>query len=111
MCTDACSSESILLKTPKLKDVYDLTVSQSSRWNDLGRELELLPDFRRQLRNDVRSSDKDRLEEVLQKWIESASVPVTWSTLIEALEAIELKEVANRVKDFLKTSKAKKLYK
>ena len=100
MYTDACSSESILLKTPKLKDVYDLTVSQSSRWNDLGRELELLPTFRKQLKKDTSSSDEDRLEEVLQKWIESASVPVTWSTLIEALEAIELKEVANRVKDF-----------
>ena len=111
MYTDVCSSESILLKTPKLKDVHDLTISQSSRWNDLGRELELLPDFRKQLRKDTTSSDEDRLEEVLQKWIESESVPVTWSTLIEALEAIELKEVANHVKDFLKTSKAKKLYK
>ena len=104
---DACSSESILLNTPKLKDVYDLTVSQSSRWNDLGRELELLPNFRKQLRNDSGLSDEDRLEDVLQKWIESANVPVTWSTFIRALEAIELKNVANQVKEFLKTSKAK----
>ena len=109
--TDACNSESILLKTLEVKDVYDLTVSQSSRWNDLGRELKLSLDFRNQLRNDIRLYDKDRLEMVLQKWIESSPVPVTWSTLIEALEAIELKIVANKVKEFLKNSKAKKLYK
>ena len=54
--------------------------------------------------------DNDKLEEVLDKWIETESVPVTWSSLIEALEAIELRGLAREVKKFLKTPKAIQTY-
>ena len=51
------------------------------------------------------TEDEDRLEDVLQRWIRSESVPVTWSSLVSALEAIDHKDVAREVKDFLRTFK------
>ena len=33
--------------------------------------------------------------------MQSGSRPVTWSTLVNALEAIECKDIARQVKDFL----------
>ena len=49
----------------------------------------------------------ERLEAVLNKWIESESVPVTWSSLINALQAIELVDVANNVEGFSESQKMK----
>ena len=48
-------------------------------------------------------SNNVRLERVLNKWIETESVPVTWDRLIEGLEEIQLRNVIRRVKEFLKT--------
>ena len=39
------------------------------------------------------SEDNVRLEGVLNKWIETESVPVTWDRLIEGLEEIKLRIV------------------
>ena len=102
-------SESLLNKRPLLKDVFDLTASHSSDWNDLGRTLQVSHNYRKQLRKEA-SSDKDKLEDMLEKWMETESVPVTWSSLIEALEAIELMDLVRAVKDFLKTPKAIRTY-
>ena len=57
--------------------------------------------FREELRKSNMDND-ERLEAVLNKWIESESVPVTWSSLINALQAIELVDVANNVEGFLR---------
>ena len=90
--------------------MFRLTEHISSHWNDLGQELEVSYNYREQLRSEAYSSDEDKLEEILSKWIESESSLVTWSTLVEALEAIELRSTAREVKDFLKTPEAIKSY-
>ena len=102
----------LLQECPRLKDAYDLIESHSAKWNELGRKLNVSHDFRRTLRNDPKLSDKDRLEEILQKWIESDSedAPATWSFLIEALKCIELRSVITDVEMFLKTPKAAESY-
>ena len=82
----------------------------SLMWNDLGRELYISLDYREQLRRDVSLSTKNKLERILSKWMDSESRPVTWSTLVEALEAIECKDIASQVKDFLKTPEAIQSY-
>ena len=84
-------------------------MSHSARWNDLGRRLDIAHNYRKQLKKEA-SSDEDKLEDVLEKWMETESVPVTWSSLIEALEAIELMDLVRAVKEFLKTPKAIRSY-
>ena len=109
---DGGTSSWLLQKCPRLKDAYDLIESNSAKWNELGRKLNVSHDIRTTLRNDPKLSDKDRLEEILQKWIESDSedAPATWSFLIEALKGIELSSVITVIEEFLKTPKAAKSY-
>ena len=84
-------------------------MSHSASWNDLGRRLGIAHNYRKQLKKEA-SSDQERLEDMLEKWMETESVPVTWSSLIEALEAIELMDLVRAVKEFLKTPKAIQSY-
>ena len=86
---------------PDLNFAFELTKSHSVHWNALGRVLKVAYNFRDELRKSNMDND-DRLEAVLNKWIESVSVPVTWSSLINALQAVELADVANNVKVFLR---------
>ena len=96
-------------KRPELCDAFDLTACRSSRWNDIGRALKVSFNHREQLKNEV-SPDNDKLESVLQKWIETESVPVTWSSLIQALEKVELRDVVRAIKEFLMTPEAIQSY-
>ena len=96
-------------KRPEPFDAFDLTACQSAKWNDIGRALKVSYNDRQQLKNEV-SSDNDKLESVLQKWIETESVPVTWSSLIQALEKVELRDVVRAIKEFLMTPEAIKSY-
>ena len=102
--SDAAALNVHLQRRPKLYDAHRLTKCCSSKWNEIGRELGVPFDYRQELFGKYRA-DKDRLEDVLQRWIQSESVPVTWSSLISALEAIDHKDVAREVKDFLRTFK------
>ena len=100
---------SILEASPNLHDVYDLTMCKSTEWDKLGRKLEIPLKFRKSLRT-TDSPVEEKLEEVLNEWIESKRIPVTWSKFIEALEEIEMNDVAANIKDFLKTPNAIKTY-
>ena len=101
---DVCLSQAQLDEKPNLYDAFQLTKPHSIHWNALGRELKVDFNFREQEQQKSKGND-DRLEAVLNKWIESVSVPVTWSSLINALQAIKLADVANDVKDFLRARK------
>ena len=98
-----------ILVPPRLNDVFMLTRSQSAKWDDIGRSLNVVLYLRKILRSS-NSPAEEKLEEVLDKWIGSRSAPVTWSYFIKALESIEMNNVAKEVKDFLKTPKAVKFY-
>ena len=106
---DELDVDPILDESPNLNDVFMLTESQSARWEAIGRRLNVPLNFRKTLRGS-NSSAEEKLEEVLDKWIESQSTSVTWSYFIKALEGIEMKNVAKKVKDFLKTPEAVKIY-
>ena len=93
--------EPLLKQRPKLTNAYRLTKPISSRWNELGQALGISTGYREQLRRDGSLSDDDMLEKILTKWIELESRPLTWSTLVEALKTIGLKDTARQVIDFL----------
>ena len=98
----------LLQECPRREDAYDLIESHSAKWNNLGRKLKVSFNFRKELSKNNTLTNEDRLEEILQKWIESDSedAPATWSFLIEALKGIELRSVIADIEEFLKTPKA-----
>ena len=95
---------SILIWSLDLHDVHKLLSPHSYKWDDIGRALRVTYIYRRELERE-KISDDSRLEKVLDKWIETESVPVTWDRLIEGLEEIELRDVIRSVKEFLKTDR------
>ena len=98
-------SQAQLDEKPNLYDAFKLTKPHSIHWNELGRELKVDFNFRDQELRKSNIENDYKLEAVLNKWIESVSAPVTWSSLIDALQVIELVDVANNVKDFLRARK------
>ena len=88
------------LKSPKLFDAHRLYYYL---WSKLGLALKVSYSYHTELSSNS-ISNSERLEGVLNKWIESESVPVTWERLIEALEEIELKSVVRSIQEFLKTN-------
>ena len=97
------------MKSPKLADAHRLIKSHSYKWNELGLSLEVPYNYRTELES-MSVSNSVRLEKVLNKWIETESVPVTWDRLIEGLEEIELRNVKEHVIEFLKTDRALATY-
>ena len=89
--------------------MYKLLSAHSCKWDDIGRALRVPYNYRRELERE-RISEDSRLEGVLNKWIETESVPVTWDRLIEGLEEIKLRIVIREVKEFLKTDRALATY-
>ena len=47
-------------------------------------------------------TDDDRLDKVLTKWIEAQPSPVTWNMILEMLRELELLNIADKVKTYLK---------
>ncbi len=101
----AIPNQSLLNKSPDLHDVHKLLSPHSYEWDRIGRALRVPYGYRRELERE-RISDDCRLEGVLNKWIETESVPVTWDRLIEGLEEIELRDIIRSVREFLKTDQA-----
>ena len=102
----------LLQECPRQEDAYDRIESHSAEWNNLGRKLKVSFNFRKELSKNNTLTNEDRLEEILQKWIESDSknAPATWSFLIEALKGIQLRSVSTDVEKFLKTPEAAESY-
>ena len=59
----------ILKKTPKLKEVYKLLKDKSSRWDNIGRELDVPMNDREALHKDSSLTNNQRLEFVLDLWL------------------------------------------
>ena len=71
----------------------------------MGRVLGVSYNYRQELQSE-RISNNERLEGVLNEWIVTESVPVTWDRLIIALEEMKLRSVIRSVKEFLNTDEA-----
>ena len=107
--SSAANAKSLLLKKPKLSDIHRLTQPVSSKWNLIGRELDVCLNFRQELRSNSETND-DRLELVLHQWLQSSTDPPTWSSFLNALERAKLNEICRCTKEYLETPEAKRLY-
>ncbi len=84
-----------------LKGVYDCLQKVSHRWDDIGRELGVPLNYRKGLRMVGASSTNDgKLEEVLDKWIESKSTPVSWETFTDMLRKLDLNNIADEIQQW-----------
>ena len=99
------TSSSLTSQSPTLLHVHRLLKDHSNQWNELGRVLGVSYNYRQELQSE-RISNNERLEGVLNEWIVTESVPVTWDRLIIALEEMKLRSVIRSVKEFLNTDEA-----
>ena len=82
--------------------MYHLLKEKSADWNGFRRELWLDGNYGDTLARDRSLTDDDRLDKVLTKWIEAQPSPVTWSMILKMLRELELLNVADKVKKYLK---------
>ncbi len=81
-----------------LNGVYDLLKDKSDKWNDIGEALGISYNDRQIIRNNV---DGNKLEAVLNKWIESKCSEVSWNHLIKTLEELKLCDSADKLRNHL----------
>ncbi len=81
--------------------MFNLLKKRSSLWNSIGQALGISFDFRKELRGQA-LTNHERLEFVLEKWIQSKYPEATWSKLIEILKDLEYQEMAQDVVEYLK---------
>ena len=89
---------------PDLEDVLDQLKRKSFEWYKIGVGLKVDYNFRQsQLKVGIMTNDLERLETVLNKWIESECSEVSWNHLIQVMKDMELVDVAEKVKSYLQT--------
>ena len=94
----------VLDKTPEKCDLLELLTEVQDRWFVIGEMLKVDNTNLRCLRQS-NLPDSEKLADTLQHWIDSASSPVTWGTIVEVLRTdyINLPRVANKIEDKLST--------
>ena len=100
----------MLDKPPETKDVYNLVKYISALWNELGREFDVPENDRTSLRTNINLSDEDRLESVLSKWIRTETTTVKWRVVLEALNALERKDIIKKVITYLEKPETYRKY-
>ena len=91
----------MLDKPPNPKDVFDLVKDISASWYELGRELNVSENDRAIFKRDPSLSCEDRLESVLSKWIGKETKDVKWRVALQALKALERKDLIKKVINYL----------
>ena len=104
------SEITILKKSPETRDVFKLLKSKSNDWDDFARELEVEDKVRSDLRINMALSSENKLEQVLNNWIDSECSAVTWEKILEVLESLETRRLAREVKNYLKQPKTVEKY-
>ena len=94
----------VLDKTPEKYDLLELLAEVQDRWLDIGEMLKVNNASLKGLRQS-NLPDSTKLADTLQHWIDSASSPVTWGTIVEVLHTdyINLPRVADKIEDKLST--------
>ena len=89
-------------KRPELCQLMNLLTCISARWKLLGDQLEVEANFIECLEKST-ESDKTKLRDVLQKWIEMKPTPVTWENIINVVggPVIQKQDVAMTIKESL----------
>ena len=89
-------------KPPEVTDVFHLIKDDiSASWFDVGEELGISLNDRQTLRRDVSLSDNNRLESVLAIWVQQEKKDVKWVVILEALKALQRKDLIRKVVRFL----------
>lgn len=104
------SEITISKKSPETRDVFKLLKSKSNDWDDFARELEVEDKVRGDLRINMALSSENKLEQVLNNWIDSECSAVTWEKILEVLESLETRRLAREVKNYLKQPKTVEKY-
>ena len=96
------SFSSAIRHTPQLRDVHRLLVPKSSKWDRIGCGLGVDFNFREGLlRDGGMRTDDNKLEAVLNNWIETHCSEVSWDNLIQVLTELEFSDIAQNVRRFL----------
>ena len=99
MCID--SSTNISNKTPELNDVYQLLEDKSVHWDRIGRKLGVPVGVRAGLQKDQALTNDQRLETVLNLWLERGGDLSTWDQLMKSLEELNYNDVVRKIRTFL----------
>ena len=81
--------------------MYRLLKEKSADWNGFRIELGVDGNYGDTLARDHSLTDDGRLEKVLTDWIEAQPSKVTWSKILEILEAQKFRKMAENVNVFL----------
>ena len=97
---------SILKETPNEDEPFSLLYTVSEMWYDIGFSLQV----RGSDLEDLKQSDDDnltKLKKVIDIWKDTKSSSVTWEKIITVMEdpVIDKKEIADRIRKELKSSK------
>ena len=100
----------MLDKQPETNDLLGLVKDISALWHELGSKLCVPLNYRKTLRNDRTLSDNDRLEYVLNNWIGNETKEVKWKVIVDALKALERKDLVKNVIMYLEKPETYRKY-
>ena len=87
---------------PQLRDLHCLLVPKSCEWDRIGRCLGVDLNFREGLlRDGAQRTNDNKLEVVLNNWIETHCSEVSWDNLIQVLTELEFIDIVREVRSFL----------
>ena len=82
--------------------MFRLLKKKSCDWQEIGRALKVEYNFRQSLlKQGVMTSDEDKLEAVLNNWIETHCSEVSWDNLTQVLTELEFIDIVRDVRSFL----------
>ena len=87
---------------PSHYDLLDLLADMKNSWQDIGLALRVPSDYLNGLSRS-HNTLTFKLSEVIRKWMVSQSSPVTWKTVISAIEGpiVSNKRKADEIRDYL----------
>ena len=102
--TGSESASSTIRHTPQIRDIHCLLVAKSNEWNSIGSCLGVGLNFREGLLRDggLRTND-NKLEAVLNNWIETHCSEVSLDNLIEVLTELEFIDIVRDIRSFFQT--------
>ena len=95
----------MIITGPKRHEVFKILKNKSAQWDRFARELQI-PDNHRDGLKSSNLSDDEKLEAILRKWMESETRPVSWNTVMDVLNELEMRDSMREVKEFLDSQKA-----
>ena len=101
---DNCFFLDISKKSPTHHEALSVLIDISAKWEEIGSALNISRNELDGLQH-ANSNTKMKLSQVLALWIDSESTPVSWETLISAIEGpiVNNKRKAKEIRDYLYT--------